>query len=376
MSYKYKIILSIRSLNLGGAERQFLELARYIDKTRFELYICTMYGGLLEDEVQLLSNVHYTNLCKKGRFDISFFYRYHTYLDVIKPDIIYSFLPEMNLFSLWCKPSQSKLIWGIRASNMHLDNYGMTAKFVLHMQKYCSKWVDGIITNSGASIVYHTKLGFAMQKASVVHNGIDSTRFVASAQQREFFRHQYGMNDNNIVVVGLIGRIDIIKGHMTFARVAKRILEEQNQFYFVVIGSGDKKIKQECQLILGQYNQTRFIWIDEMKHIENGYAGLDILCSTSLSESFSNSIAEAMSSEIPCIVTDVGDSRIIVGECGIVIPYEDERALYDAIMDMSKSDRVILGQKSRKRIEDTFSISNMVAQTETIIMGMLNDDTN
>lgn len=363
-----KLILTIRSLNLGGAERQFLELVKHIDKNKFDVYVCTMYGGILEDEIKAIHDVHYTNLQKKGRYDLfPFFMKYRSYLASIQPDVIYSFLPEMNLFSFWCKPKKTKIIWGIRASNMQFKQYGKLAQLLFFFQKKFSKNVDHIIANSKAAIEFHTNQRFKVQNFSLVYNGIDINHFIPSSQKNDTFRCKYGLQTKGIVIA-LVGRIDIVKGHTIFAKVARRILEMQDNFYFVLIGSGDETIKQECKAILGNYNQSKTIWIDSVQDIANYYVGLDICCSTSLSESFSNVIAEAMSCEVPCIVTDVGDSKMIVGECGMVIPPNDEQRLYDAIMQMVKCDRKYLGKQSRKRIKENFSIDAMVKNTQDILI--------
>ena len=48
------LVLSIRSLDIGGAERQFIELAKNIDKNLFDITVCTMYGGVQEEIVKSL----------------------------------------------------------------------------------------------------------------------------------------------------------------------------------------------------------------------------------------------------------------------------------------------------------------------------------
>lgn len=189
MSSKYKIILAIRSLNLGGAERQFLELVKYIDKNKFYVYVCTMYGGILEDEIQAIHDVHYTNLHKKGRYDLfPFFMKYRSYLASIQPDVIYSFLPEMNLFSFWCKPKKTKIIWGIRASNMHLKHYGMMAQLLFIFQKYCSPYIHCMIANARESIAFYKSQNFEMSHSDVIYNGIDTQRFSFLNEHRVAFR--------------------------------------------------------------------------------------------------------------------------------------------------------------------------------------------
>ena len=71
---KIKLALSIRSLNIGGAERQFIELIKHIDKSKFDVSVCTMYGGVQEDIVKNVSSIKYYNLQKSGRYD---FYKFH-----------------------------------------------------------------------------------------------------------------------------------------------------------------------------------------------------------------------------------------------------------------------------------------------------------
>jgi len=64
-----KLVLVIRSLDIGGAERQFIELVKHIDKEQLDVTVCTMYGGAQEDIVKNIPNITYYNLKKKGRYD-------------------------------------------------------------------------------------------------------------------------------------------------------------------------------------------------------------------------------------------------------------------------------------------------------------------
>ena len=61
-----KLLLSIRSLDVGGAERQFIELIKNIDKSKFDITVCTMYGGVQEDVIKSIPNIKYYNLQKTG----------------------------------------------------------------------------------------------------------------------------------------------------------------------------------------------------------------------------------------------------------------------------------------------------------------------
>lgn len=364
-----KLILTIRSLDIGGAERQFIELVKHIDKSKFDVLVCTMYGGVQEEIIKAIPNIKYINLEKKGRYDFFEFYKkYKNLLAEFRPEVIYSFLGEMNLFSYWAKSKHTKLIWGFRASNMDLKKYGKLPQFLFWLQKIYSKKVDKIIANSYASVEFHKKAGFDMNRAVVIHNGIDIDRFKRYENYRKEFRNKFNLNEYDIAI-GIVARIDEMKGYPVLAKAMKKILDEYKNIKFFAVGDGDENIKKECERVLKSYNNSRWIWFGKRNDVEKIYSGLDIASSSSsFGEGFSNSIAEAMACEVPCIVTDVGDSKLIVGDYGIVVPPDNVDELYKGIKKMMSLDIKNLGKKSRKRIIENFSIEKMVKNSEKEIL--------
>lgn len=362
-----KLFLSIRSLNIGGAERQFIELVKHIDKSKFDVTVCTMYGGVQEDVVKEIPNIKYYNLQKNGRYDFYRFYKnYSKLLNEVNPDVIYSFLGEMNLFSLWCKPMHSRIIWGFRASNMDLKKYGVVPQIVFWLQKKFSSRVDKIIANSKSSIEFHKRQGFDMSCSTVVANGIDTHRFQKYEKQRAVFREKYNLSKDDIAI-GIVARIDYMKGYTVFSKAAKKLLENYENIYFFSVGSGDARIKKECEIIM--QDSDRFFWLGSKNSVEDYYSGFDVCVSSSLyGEGFSNSIAEAMSCECPCVVTDVGDSAFIVGDYGVVVNAGSVEELYNGIAKIITRDLQALGRESRKKIQNDFSVSKMVGKTEDEIL--------
>jgi len=82
--------------------------------------------------------------------------------------------------------------------------------------------------------------------------------------------------------------------------------------------------------------------------------------SSRIGEGFPNVLGEAMACGVPCVATDVGGSRMIIGESGIVVPPSNAVALGEAIVGVLKrpaSERLQLGRVARLRVEEKFSIS-------------------
>ena len=98
-------------------------------------------------------------------------------------------------------------------------------------------------------------------------------------------------------------------------------------------------------------------------------AALDIASSSSYGEGFSNTIGEAMSCGVPCVVTDVGDSAWIVGDTGKVVPPCDPAALATALrelIEIGAEARRTLSKQARQRIVENFSLESVVRQYEDL----------
>jgi glycosyltransferase involved in cell wall biosynthesis len=102
-------------------------------------------------------------------------------------------------------------------------------------------------------------------------------------------------------------------------------------------------------------------------------SALDIMVSSSISESFPNVIGEAMACGVPCVVTDVGDSATIVGATGAVIAPRSPTALADALAEMAQrlsGDGPRLHAEARARVSELFGLDAMVDRTERLLMDL------
>jgi glycosyltransferase involved in cell wall biosynthesis len=83
-----------------------------------------------------------------------------------------------------------------------------------------------------------------------------------------------------------------------------------------------------------------------------------------------------MASGVPCVVTDAGDSAIIVGDTGRVVPVKTPEALADAcleLINMPVQERLELGKRARERIERNFNLPVVISRYEDLYMEIVNN---
>jgi glycosyltransferase involved in cell wall biosynthesis len=369
-----RIVFLIRSLDYGGAERHLLTLARFLDKERFSVTVLCFYpGGALEDELKAScgsDGVRLISLNKRGRWDLlRFSWRLVKQLRVIRPHVLHSFLVEPNLLSVFLKPLllRTRLVWGVRASRVHFENYDWFARLNFHLQCFFSRFADLIIFNSEAGRAFHISEGFAADKAVVIYNGIDTERFKPEAQTRRELRAEFGIAPDTILI-GHVGRFDPMKDHPTFLRAAALICRQREDVRFLLVGEGPEDYARRLRGLAAELGLSeKVIWTGARADMTGIYNALDLFASSSYSEGFPNVIGEAMACGVPCVVTDTGDSALIVGEVGRAVAPRSPEALSAVLISCMEKNRREMGIKARARILDNFSLERMIRETERAI---------
>jgi glycosyltransferase involved in cell wall biosynthesis len=169
----------------------------------------------------------------------------------------------------------------------------------------------------------------------------------------------------------MIARFDSKKDHRTFLHAARRILNHNPYTHFILCGDRVDETNPDFKLLLqetGAFNGIHLLGPRE--DIPQIMAAMDVVVSSSaFGEGFPNVIGEAMATEVPCVVTDVGDSAKIVGQTGRVVAPKNPNALADGVIELlnlSVEKRQELGGKARKRIRDYYSLEKIVRDYEKL----------
>ena len=228
----------------------------------------------------------------------------------------------------------------------------------------------GIIYNSHVSAAQHAAIGYSPGKAHIIPNGFNLRRFRQNVHARQKLRSELRVPKDGILL-GLIARYHPMKDHVNFLKAASLIAKERANVQFLVLGRDVDKLASGLIRLVETLGLTgRVTCLGERPDVESFYPALDIASlSSSYGEGFPNVIGEAMACCIPCVVTDVGDCRRLVGKTGIVVPAKDPVALkkgWDRLIDKGQMERAKLGMAARKRIFENFAISKIARQYEEL----------
>lgn len=376
-----KILHIITTLSTGGAEMMLFKLISNMDKNAFESKVISLTDiGPVGEKIQALG-VSVSGLgMRHGLPNPLSLAKLVIRAGRDRPHLIQTWLYHADLLGLLAARliKSCKLVWNIRCSAIPFESYRPRTGWIVALCSRLSSRPDAIVVNSRAGIQQHLGLGYNSSHIHFIPNGFDLDRFCPDPQARLSVRRELGIQDDALIL-GLVGRLDRLKDHATFLQAAAAIIREhQQKVYFVLIGEG---LEWETPALASEIKdfdlQDKVILLGPRDDVPRLTAAFDIACSTSISEGFPNTIGEAMSCGVPCVVTDVGDSAAIVGDSGRVVPAGDAMALARGCGDLlalGYQGRRELGIKARESINRDYSLPKIVRMYSALYDSLITKD--
>jgi glycosyltransferase involved in cell wall biosynthesis len=323
----------VRSLNYGGTERQLVALATTLQHKGESVAVATFYPADSWRKNLETAGVPLYSLGKRRRWDFLFLFRLIKLVREIRPAILHGYLGTSNILTVLLKPlfPGIRTVWGVRASDMDLNQYGWVDRGLYRVERALSRFADLIIVNSYSGLDHAVGHGFPRKKMRVIPNGIDTDQFRPDPASGKQFRKDWDIGEKEHLI-GIVGRLDPMKDHPTFLKAAALLTRERTEVRFLCVGDGPQPYQSRIRLMSEELGLgKRLIWLPSAEDMSAIYNAMDVMTSSSsFGEGFSNAIGEAMACGVPCVVTDVGDSKRIVGDFGEVVPPADPSALAQA----------------------------------------------
>ncbi len=223
---------------------------------------------------------------------------------------------------------------------------------------------DSIILVSEEEHHHALEQGLPENKMRVIVNGVEARDEAELMQTRQRIRQQLGI-DENVPVLGFVGRLDEQKAPERFIELAARLLPRHPTARFVMLGAGEKETM--IRHLIDEYGLKNRVKLLTNASGEEFMPAFDLLLMTSRYEAMPYVLIEALAAHLPIVSTDVGGARTVIedGVNGHIVPESDDISamaeLVSALLD--DPDRLARYAGAAKRKAAAFREDRMVQTT-------------
>jgi glycosyltransferase involved in cell wall biosynthesis len=355
------VVHLITTLTQGGAERVLTQVVPRPDDAPDERHVVVSLanGGMFADEL-IAAGVEVRGLgMRPGRDVIRGTLRLAALLREVRPTLVVGWMYHACLLDLLARPfagraRHARMVWFLQGSLHSLETLSRGTRSVLRILAATSARPDAIAINSHAGRQQHSAHGFRARRWVHLPNGCDTDRFRPDQGDRVRVRDELDVPTDAPLVM-FVGRHHPEKGTDVLLTALERLTKHPRPVV-VLLGSGTEPLTTA--------GPVRTLGLGVRSDVESLLRAADMLVLPSRSEGTPNAVIEAMASEVPCVVTDVGDCAELVRSTGIVVAPGSAEALAEGIermIDMGAEERRRLGVEARTRILERHSL--VVART-------------
>ena len=303
---KYVLEVNVDDKGYGGVFAFVRNIAKYIDRERFNISVCTFekfekesnkkaieqYGGQVYDcysngnflHKQVISCIKYYKLLKKERFDVI-----HVHSDVAYKLLIYGSVAKVA---------------GIQTIIVHSHSSGVEGRY---------KWLKKILQRCAVPVL--SKIDFIKVACSVkaaewmytmdqadtvpiINNGIELNKFRYDKQKYNYNRENLSLQDKK--VIGTVARFSYQKYPEKLLEVFRRLLEINDKYVLLWVGTGS--LREDIMHKAKEYGIDRnIIFYGNSDNVQDLYQAMDVFVLTSRFEGLCIAAVEAQAAGLPCL---------------------------------------------------------------------------
>lgn len=321
-----KVLFLINTLGEGGAEKVLVTLVKYLDKSRYDVTVMTLFDVGVNKE-SLPEEIRYTTHYKRMPRGNSHIMKLmspealHRKFIKDKYDIEIAFLegPVTRIIS-GCQDTETKLISWTHCTWHSESEFARSYRNVTEARESYRKFDKNIFVSQGVLEAFEKYC--QVDNKDIVYNINDSDRILELAKEPvedDVFDH----DEFNIVSVG---KVIPVKGYDRLARIHKKLLDDGYRVHTYILGIGRQK--KEIEKYCADNNiQDTFTFLGYKQNPYNYMSRADLYVCSSLSEGMSTAVTEALITGTPVVTTDVSGMRELLGynnEYGIITGNNEE----------------------------------------------------
>lgn len=404
-----KIVRIIARLNVGGPAKHVVWLNEALQDEEFDSVL--LAGRVPEGEEDMayfaeqngVTPIFIEQMSRElSPKDLISLWKVYREIAEAKPDVIHTHTAKAGTIgraagfiyrwltprTLIGKPNKVQIVHTFHGHIFHGYYSDLKTKLFLFIERTLAKFATNkivVITEQQRKEICE-EFGVAKpDKFEVIRLGLDLDAFEAWREKRDILRREIDASDD-VLLVGLVGRLTEIKNHEMFLDVAKLYKEDSDQtkIKFVIIGDGHLRSELETKAKRLGIDDV-LVFLGNRNDPDVFYAGLDIVALTSLNEGTPLSLIEAMANEKPIISTSVGGVVDLLGEVsmesdgfkicdrGIRTGSGDAESFYRGLIYLAKHEYLLgeFAENGKKFVHEKYDKSRLVKDIKDLYKSLV-----
>ena len=346
-----RVLHVISDENIGGAGVLLTSLLRNFDRTSVESFVALPKNSALAPRVREANTVTYLLQHSVDRVSLGAVHEMRRLISLVMPDIVHTNAAvSARIAARLC-----------RTPIIHTRHccFPLTGLWQVPPMRFLGGFwnrmlSDRVIATAEAAKHDLGALGIPERKIHVIINGSEPIRELSEDELQQAYR-QWGLSPHDFTV-GICARLVACKGHRTFLQAARLLCDAAPliPFRFLIVGEGEERAELESYA-KDLYLSDRDIFTGFVEDMAKIYRILriNVNCSNG-TETSCLALSEGMSAEVPCLVSDYGGNRAMIGDsmAGFVYPVGDAAMLAKLILKIA-TDRE-LEQRMRRAAYDRY----------------------
>lgn len=368
---RMRILMFVQSLELGGSEKQCVEMARLLARNGYAVTVgCMRRTGPLRRKIAEagleLVEFPVASLLRPRAFvqmvRLMCFMRARKF-DVVQTNDLYA-----NLFAV--PAARLAGIPVVVSSQRDLSDWWWYTPRRRRLLRTVQGFSTCVVVNSEAirsQLVRED--GFDVEKIRLVYNGIDVERY--TTRNRALARRAIGQSieANDRLIVMVANMHSAVKGHSDLIGAAHIVCRQDGNVRFLLIGDGKMRSTFEAQVRAANLEKS-VLFLGHRTDVPDILSCCEMGLLPSRAEGLPNAVMEYMAAGIATIATPVGGvPEIIEHETnGLLTPVGEPASMAKQVLrlldDVSLRERI--GQAGRETMQSKCSFATVLASLERI----------
>jgi glycosyltransferase involved in cell wall biosynthesis len=385
---KRRVLFVTNAFSYGGSEKHLLELLKRLDDPRVEsIILCTDSDPFSER----LNQGHHSSVAIRSEKSLKSIQDWRRVFEEIRPDVVVLvygtlwMLPWHAAAAAWLarvpklyaiqhlmpQPPPEPLVVKIKSPRDVMRRiFGRRVRRILSVRIQPNLSNKTICVSNAVRDALIKQYRFPARRMLTIHNGISSSEFVPSPSDGDAVRTRLGIRQDDFVLV-CTARLSTEKGIDILVSAIGQIIQKDRACKCIIIGEGS--LKEQLLEQAKSLGADGHIFLEGFQADVRPYlSAADAFVLTSHIEGLPFSVLEAMSCELPCVVTSVGGNAeaVVHGVNGMVISPGSVEEVVQAVIYLRShpEERARMAHASRLRAQSEFDIEARMADIKRLIL--------